>query len=165
MHHWCKWHDILRLSVYYGLRFKVRSTNPAAYRHLPRSTLFEIMSSTISRVLYLTIIYLDLLLPTGSSNLPGTRRAAVSSLFGLASDGVYICHFCYQKCGELLPRRFTLTYKGGYFLLHLPGSRLHRTLSGILPYEARTFLTCGLSALAAAIVCATHSEHILARSS
>jgi len=123
------------------------------------------MSSTISRVLYLTIIYLDLLLPTGSSNLPGTRRAAVSSLFGLASDGVYICHFCYQKCGELLPRRFTLTYKGGYFLLHLPGSRLHRTLSGILPYEARTFLTCGLSALAAAIVCATHSEHILARSS
>ena len=131
----------------------------------PVRPLFEIMSSTISRVLYLTIIYLDLLLPTGSSNLPGTRRAAVSSLFGLASDGVYICHFCYQKCGELLPRRFTLTYKGGYFLLHLPGSHLHRTLSGILPYEARTFLTCGLSALAAAIVCATHSEHILARSS
>ena len=30
-------------------------------------------------------------------------------LFGLASDGVYICPFCYQKGGELLPRRFTLT--------------------------------------------------------
>ena len=27
--------------------------------------------------------------PSGSSNLPETRRAAVSSLFGLASDGVY----------------------------------------------------------------------------
>ena len=39
----------------------------------------------------------------------------------------------------------------GLFLLHWPGSHLHRTLSGILPYEARTFLTCGLSALAAAI--------------
>ena len=47
------------------------------------------MSNTISRVLYLTIIYLDLLLPASSSNLPGTQRATVSSLFGLASDGVY----------------------------------------------------------------------------
>ena len=27
------------------------------------------------------------------------------------------------------------------FLLHFPGSHLHRTLSGILPYEARTFLS------------------------
>ena len=107
--------------------------------------------------MYQMIIYLVLLLPAGSSNLPKARRAAVSLLFGLASDGVYICHFCYQKCGELLPRRFTLTYKGGYFLLHLPGSRLHRTLSGILPCEARTFLTCCLSAIAAAIICATQS--------
>ncbi len=47
------------------------------------------MSSTVSRVLYQTIIYLGPLLPAGSSNLPGTRRAAVSFLFGLASDGVY----------------------------------------------------------------------------
>ncbi len=30
---------------------------------------------------------------------------------------------------------------GGYFLLHCPGSRLRRTLSGILPCGARTFLT------------------------
>ena len=30
-------------------------------------------------------------------------------LFGLASDGVYICPFCYQKGGELLPRLFNLT--------------------------------------------------------
>ncbi len=30
----------------------------------------------------------------------------------------------------------------GISLLHYPWSRLHRTLSGILPYEARTFLTC-----------------------
>jgi hypothetical protein len=29
---------------------------------------------------------------------------------------------------------------GGLFLLHWSGSRLHRTLSGILPCEARTFL-------------------------
>ena len=31
---------------------------------------------------------------------------------------------------------------GGISLLHYPWSRLHRTLSGILPCEARTFLTC-----------------------
>ncbi len=31
---------------------------------------------------------------------------------------------------------------GGIFLLHYPWSHLHRTLSGILPCEARTFLTC-----------------------
>ena len=41
----------------------------------------------------------------------------------------------------------------GIFLLHWPGSHLHRTLSGILPCEARTFLTCALSGHAAAIVC------------
>ena len=31
---------------------------------------------------------------------------------------------------------------GGTFLLHFPWSCLHRTLSGILPCEARTFLVC-----------------------
>ena len=35
-----------------------------------------------------------------------------------------------------LPRK-----RGGLFLLHFPGSRLRLTLSAILPYEARTFLT------------------------
>ncbi len=47
------------------------------------------MSNTISRVLYQTIIYLGLVLPPGSSGLPGTQRATVLSLSGLASDGVY----------------------------------------------------------------------------
>ncbi len=67
------------------------------------------MSNTVSRVLYQTIIYLDLMLPPGSSNLPGTRRATVLFLFGLASDGVYSCRLCYQRRGELLPHLFTLT--------------------------------------------------------
>ena len=31
--------------------------------------------------------------------------------------------------------------------MHFPWSSLHQTLSGILPYEARTFLTCSLSFL------------------
>ena len=35
------------------------------------------------------IIYLVLMLPPGSSDLPESRRATVCFLFGLASDGVY----------------------------------------------------------------------------
>ena len=74
-----------------------------------------------------------------------------------------MCPLCYQRGGSLLHCPSTLTKSeclctpslGGTFLLHWPWSRLHRTLSGILPYEARTFLSCGLSTLAAAIVCLT----------
>ncbi len=43
----------------------------------------------------------------------------------------------------------------GLFLLHCPWSHLRQTLSGTLPCEARTFLTCGLSAPAAAAICLT----------
>ena len=71
------------------------------------------------------------------------------SRFGLASDGVYMCPCCYQQGGSLLHCLSTLTSASGsgLFLLHWPWSHLHRTLSGILPYEARTFLVCGLSAM------------------
>ena len=65
-------------------------------------------------------------------------------LFGLASDGVYMCPCCYQQGGSLLHCPSTLTalasQNSGIFLLHWPWSHLHRTLSGILPCEARTFL-------------------------
>ena len=66
-----------------------------------------------------------------------------------------MCPACYQDGGSLLHCLSTLTMAshGGLFLLHWSGSRLHRTLSGILPCEARTFLVCGLSAHAAAITC------------
>ena len=49
------------------------------------------MGKPISRVLYLTIIYLDQPLLTGSSDLPTGRQraAAFYALFGLAPDGVY----------------------------------------------------------------------------
>ena len=43
----------------------------------------------IGRVMYLTIIYLDLPLPEDSSNLPEPGRAAHRFYLGLASDGVY----------------------------------------------------------------------------
>jgi len=45
-----------------------------------------------------------------------------------------------------------LAKASGISLLHYPGSLLRRTLSGILLCEARTFLTCALSGLAAAII-------------
>ena len=93
------------------------------------------------------IIYLDRLSPDGSSDLPGSRRAALCSLFGLASSGVYMCPLCYQRGGSLLHCLSTLTCKnaGGLFLLHCPWSHLRQTLSGTLPCEARTFLSCTLS--------------------
>ena len=46
------------------------------------------------------------------------------------------------QVGELLPRLSILTSRGGgLFLLHFPGGYPRLTLSAILPYEARTFLT------------------------
>ena len=100
------------------------------------------LSKTISRVMSWMIIYLDQMSPSDSSDLPESQRATVCFLFGLASDGVYICLLCYQRSGGLLHRHSTLTSAstGGIFLLHFPWSRLRRTLSGILPCEARTFL-------------------------
>ena len=55
---------------------------------------------------------------------------------------------CRQDGGKLLPCLSTLTRKaGGLFLLHCPWSRLRQTLSGTLPFEARTFLSCILSVM------------------
>ena len=95
------------------------------------------------------VIYLGQMSPPGSSDLPESRRAALCFLFGLASNGVYICPACYQPGGSLLHCPSTLTcllsQTGGIFLLHCPWSRLRQTLSGTLPCEARTFLSRGLA--------------------
>ena len=121
----------------------------------------------MSRVMSGVIIYLGRLSPIASSDQPETSGPHTFR-FGLASDGVYRDPCCYQQSGGLLHHLSTLTTKsrartmscvvshcGGIFLLHFPWSHLHLTLSGILPCEARTFLTCCLSALAAAITCLT----------
>ena len=98
-------------------------------------------SDHLSRI-YVTI---DLKQPTwdaaGNCIIPRIPRR--DSLFGLASDGVYrACSVTKTAVSSYLAFP-PLPYEyGGLFLLHWPGSRLHRTLSGILPYEARTFLTC-----------------------
>ena len=95
----------------------------------------HIVSKTISRVM--------------SLNGHLSRPAALCSLFGLASNGVYMDPSCYQESGGLLHHLSTLTpaCRCGIFLLHCPWSRLRQTLSGTLPCEARTFLSRSLSAL------------------
>ena len=76
----------------------------------------SILSKTISRVMSWMIIYLDRLSPDGSSDLPGSRRAALCSLFGLASSGVYMCPLCYQRGGSLLHCLSTLTCQSRRFI-------------------------------------------------
>lgn len=84
-------------------------THPFFMKIKNRSNPIKKMSNTISRVLYQMIIYLDLMSPLSSSDLPKTRRAIVLFSFGLASDGVYMCPLCCQRSGELLPLLSTLT--------------------------------------------------------
>ena len=62
--------------------------------------------------------------PADSSDLPESRRAALCFLFGLASDGVYICPVCYQPGGSLLRCLSTLTGSKApavYFCCTVPG--------------------------------------------
>ena len=74
------------------------------------------LSKTVSRVMSWMVIYLGCLSPDSSSGLPGSRRAALCSLFGLASDGVYMCPLCYQRGGSLLHCLSTLTRQAVRFI-------------------------------------------------
>lgn len=109
------------------------------------------------------IIYLVLLLPAGSSDLPKAWRAAfISLLFGLASNGVYMCHCCYQQCGSLLHCLSTLTcFHAVYFCCTVP----EVAFAG--RYPAPCPLKPGLSSpaslrTAAATICLTQNLFILA---
>ena len=66
----------------------------------------------------------------------------IEFLFGLATSGVYLAARCYQRHGVLLPHPFTLTvFTAVYSLLHWSSAHAARTLSGTLPFVARTFLS------------------------
>ncbi len=113
---------------------------------------------------HVIIIYLDLLLPAGSSDLPesttGSRIAFCLVLLRMEfTDALYVTTQAVVSYTAIPPlpvpeyasgteqlqqccKAVRLIKAGGIFLLHWSGSRLHRTLSGILPCEARTFLTC-----------------------
>ena len=103
----------------------------------------KIRVRTISRVLYLMIIYLDLTLPTGSSDLPKDTAGycIVFYLVLLRMGFTYALSVTRKAVGSYPAIPPLPGNTGGIFLLHWPWSHLHRTLSGILPYEARTFLT------------------------
>ena len=72
-------------------------------------------SKSVSRVLYLTVIYLDAPLPVRSSH-PGSGRASLGaqspcSHTGVVPDRVYSDGYFDAPSGELLPRLSTLTAK------------------------------------------------------
>ena len=93
---------------------------------------------SVSRVLYLMIICLDVLLPIRSSDFATSRLLIVA--FSCTKWGLHGSRSHLQD-GELLPRLFILTnIVGGYFLLHFPSSHLDWSLASTLPYGARTFL-------------------------
>ena len=100
-------------------------------------------------------IYLDLLSPAGSSDLPKSVTGRHIAFLPVLLRMGFTCAPSVTSWAVVSYTAFPPlpANAGGLFLLHFPWSHLHRTLSGILPYEARTFLTCGLSAPAAANIC------------
>ena len=92
------------------------------------------------------IIYLVLALPLKSSDLPESMDGPSTFCSVLLRMGfTYALHVTTQAVVSYTALPTLPNYLGGIFLLHFPESRLYRTLSGILPFEARTFLTCILS--------------------
>ena len=100
------------------------------------------------------VIYLGQMSPPGSSDLPESRRAALCFLFGLASNGVYICPACYQPGGSLLHCPSTLTGQGPavYFCCTVPGVASARRYLAPCPVKP------GLSSPAAFRLCG--SDHL-----
>ena len=85
-------------------------------------------------------------MPATSSNLPkagGPRQRFCSVLLRMGfTYARSVTSAAVVSYTALPPLPYSgITGTGGIFLLHYPWSRLHRTLSGILPCEARTFLT------------------------
>ena len=101
----------------------------------------RLSGKTVSRVLSRMIIYLGRALPRGSSDLPESRRADVCSLLGLASDGVYNARPVTGPAVVSYTAISPLPVWAVSFLLHWSSGFPARTLSGILPCEARTFLS------------------------
>ena len=92
-------------------------------------------------------IYLGLMLPSGSSDLPRSSGGPPSDapLFGLAPGGVYQAPIVTNGTGELLPHPFTLTrylvkISGGLLSVALSACHQAWALPSTLPCGARTFL-------------------------
>ena len=120
------------------------SFNPKLDNENKSAVIFmNLLSWSISRVLSWTIIpsrrqiTLPLKQPTRTLDGP-----SIEFPFGLATSGVYLAARCYQRHGVLLPHPFTLTvFTAVCSLLHWSSAHAARTLSGTLPFVARTFLS------------------------
>lgn len=74
--------------------------------------IFTILGATISRVLSWVVIYLDLLLPTGSSEaLFALRHSKSYYHMLLAADRVYLAEYVTIPTGGLLHHPFTLYHR------------------------------------------------------
>ena len=114
-------------------------------------------SKTVSRVLYQTVIYLDVPSPVRSSH-PGSGRASLGgrtpcSHTGVAPDRVYsIGHSRADGCALTAPFHPYLRYlhtSGGLFLLHFSSDRSGRALPVILALWSPDFPHSGPFGLAA----------------
>ena len=77
---------------------------------------FSYSSKTVSRVMSLNGHLSRTGVTTGLKQPTRSGRAALRSLFGLASNGVYIGPVCYHTGGSLLHCLSTLTYPGMRFI-------------------------------------------------
>ena len=90
-------------------------------------------------------------MPATSSDLPeGTTGSRIALCLVLLRMGfTYACSVTVAAVVSYTAISPLPAKQAVSFLLHFPGSHLHRTLSGILPCEARTFLPnpCGFRRL------------------
>ena len=110
------------------------------------------MTELVSRVLYVlqrsnhlsspyvTARFKPMALPPGEFRRAADRRLSDPKV--LLRIG-FTANLCYHRFGWALTSPFHpyRDGRGGLFLLHFPGGHPRRTLSVILPCEARTFLT------------------------
>ena len=100
---------------------------------------------TVSRVLYLTVIYLRAALPRYSSH-PGSGRANLYAPIPVLLRIEFTASDTLEPMGELLPRLSTLTPKGAVYLCcTFPEVAFGGRYPLSLPCGARTFLMNRLS--------------------
>lgn len=117
---------------------------------IPQPGPYHRASKTISRVLYLTVIYLDVPLPARSSH-PGSSRASLYAPIPVLLRIEFTASRCSHVMGELLPRLSTLTpcpdgQGAVYLCCTFPEVAFGGRYPLSLPCGARTFLIDGLSA-------------------
>ena len=128
-------------------------------------------SKSVSRVLYLTVIYLRAALPRYSSH-PGSGRANLYAPIPVLLRIEFTASDTLEPTGALLPHLSTFSYgtlpfqagtAGSLFLLHFSSDRSGRALPVILalwspdfPHEQAFALSPRLSGLLAQILYPTH---------